>query len=123
MLVLVVLGILWGSLSTAGPVQRVQGAVPLAMPALHVLAYAALAGAVVYVWLPDEARPLTRGVLVFAGVAGYGLGVEGIQAMVPGRVPDPVDVLANGLGAATALAWAPILARFAGEPEAPSDAG
>lgn len=106
------LGILWGSLSTAGPVQRAQEVVPHAATILHVAAYAALAGAVVYVWLPDEARPLARGLFVFAGVFGYGLGVEGLQALVPGRLPDPVDVLANALGAATALAWDPFVARF-----------
>lgn len=112
LLALVAVSILWASVSSGGPVRQAQAAIPLDDLALHMLGYTLLAGAALYAWLPDRGRPLHRGLLVFAVVLLYGIALELVQARIPGRVPDLLDALANGLGAATALAWAPILARY-----------
>lgn len=112
LLVLVVGLLFWASVATQGVVYRPQASFPLTTALLHVAGYAVLAGALVYAWLPDRARPLRRGLLVFALAAGYGLALELVQARVPGRTPDLVDAAANAIGAATAVAWDALIARF-----------
>lgn len=71
---------------------------------LHLLAYAALAGAVGYARL-DEAGLDGRALLgVFLLVAVYGFGVEFVQAPLPARAFDLADAAVNALGAAVGTA-------------------
>lgn len=44
--------------------------------------------------------------MVFLVAVAYGTGLEGVQATLPARTADPLDALANAVGAAVgALPW------------------
>ncbi len=82
---------------------------------LHAAGYAALALALV-VALDAPDRPVWRAPLVVLLVAtGYGAVIELLQAGVPYRRAQPVDLLANAVGAAVvALGWGLVRRRTAG---------
>lgn len=74
---------------------------------LHALAYAGLAGTLAYATLTPGARPTRQalGVALLLAVA-YGVGIEGVQAFLPARTFDPLDALANAVGASVgSMPW------------------
>lgn len=77
---------------------------------LHLVAYAALAGAVGYALLAADGRAL----LVAATVAAaYGAGVELLQGLVAYRTASAFDALVNGAGAVLgALLWRAVAPLF-----------
>lgn len=71
----------------------------------HFLAYAGLGGALAYA-TADWQRPrlvLALGVIVV--VTGYGLGIEGVQALQPDRYFTWSDATANAIGGLFVLPW------------------
>lgn len=73
---------------------------------LHALAYAGLATTLAYASVPERGRRLRVLVGVVLLAAGYGLGIELVQATLPYRSFDLLDALANTVGATVgALPW------------------
>lgn len=74
---------------------------------LHFAAYAAFAGALGYARLAPGERLDWRGLaLVLLAAAGYGVGIELVQALLPERAFSLADMVANGIGAALGtLPW------------------
>ncbi|WP_255197121.1 VanZ family protein [Halorarius litoreus] len=73
---------------------------------LHALAYAGLASVLAYASVPERGRRgrVLVGVVLLA--AGYGFGIELVQATLPFRSFDLLDALANTVGASVgALPW------------------
>lgn len=69
---------------------------------LHGLAYGGLALALLYALAATD-RPFPHSIALTLGVAvAFGLGVELVQAPLPTRRFEPLDVVANGVGAALA---------------------
>lgn len=106
--------ILTGSLTVGGEVLTRTASVPFNDELLHIAGYAALALTATYAWLPENPRPMRRGLVVFAAVLGYGLAIEGLQSFVPTRQPDLGDAMADALGASLAFVWDALLARWVG---------
>lgn len=74
---------------------------------LHALAYAGLAGALLYALARADPRALAVAVAL---AAGYGLGIEAVQAVLPERSFDLADAAANAVGAVAAAAgWRAVL--------------
>lgn len=74
---------------------------------VHALAYAALAGALLYALARADPRAL---VVAVALAAGYGLGIEAVQASLPERSFDLADAAANTTGAVVAAAgWRAVM--------------
>jgi len=70
----------------------------------HALAYAGLAGSLLYAMAATD-RPLPVSVALALGVAvAFGFGVELVQAFLPIRRFEWLDVVANGFGASLAAA-------------------
>lgn len=67
---------------------------------LHTVAYAGVAGAVGYAALDERGLAPRRLVAVFLVAAGYGFGIELVQAPLSARMFDPLDATANAVGAA-----------------------
>jgi VanZ family protein len=59
----------------------------------HALGHAALAAYAMMLFAPGPAR-----MVALAGLVAFGIGIEGLQALLPWRSADPLDVLANALG-------------------------
>jgi len=99
-LTLVVLGIGWLALSPAPPPSVDTGWDKLN----HLLAFAVLS----FIAQGAAERPATPRLAVVVGLILYGLGIEAVQAWVPGRSSEWQDLLANaaGIGSGCALAWA-----------------
>ncbi|WP_435196271.1 VanZ family protein [Natronomonas sp. EA1] len=63
---------------------------------LHAVGYAVLAFAIGFARLARDPRALA---LAWLLAAAYGLGIEGVQAFLPARSFDPLDMVANAVGA------------------------
>ncbi|OQX15783.1 MAG: hypothetical protein BWK76_12655 [Desulfobulbaceae bacterium A2] len=73
----------------------------------HALAYAVLAASVLFALPPSPRRPWRGLVLVFVVCSLYGISDEVHQSFIPLRSADPLDWLADSLGAGVfLLAWA-----------------
>jgi len=111
------LAVLAASLQPGG-----DGGLPLASPFglvapdkwLHAGGYAVLTALVAAAVLPRTRR---RHLAVLVAVVGYGALVELLQVPVTGRSGDPVDALANAVGAVLALAlwWGVVRRRAVGD--------
>lgn len=77
----------------------------------HLLAFGAMAVLACLAW------PRLPWVRVLAALVAYGMLIEALQALVPGREASALDVLADALGACTGIAagslWRRRLARVA----------
>lgn len=96
------LGLLMVAMVTLGSVVSIPPTVKAFMlqdKVLHTLAYACLMGWFAQIYRHDLTRLLLAIVLT-----GMGIGIEFIQAMVPHRQFDLLDMIANTSG--VALAWA-----------------
>lgn len=109
---LTVVAIAWGSLSTAETIDQAAEGFPYGDEGLHIASYAALALTITYAWLPETPRPLRRGMAVFTVVVLLGVGLEGVQSLIPGRTPDLGDAVADMMGASLAFLWDALMARF-----------
>lgn len=67
-------------------------------PVAHFVEYAVLAGLIMWTLLPERGD-LASAALAVALAVLYGLSDELHQAFVPGRTPDPADVLVDLIGA------------------------
>lgn len=76
----------------------------------HFLAYAILAGLLRWALAGSGAKQV--GFWAFALTLLYAFSDEFHQAFVPGRHPDPFDILTDALGAAAALGWVKWRARL-----------
>lgn len=70
----------------------------------HLLAYAALGGALVYATVDWDHRTRWLAAGVLAAVVAYGVGLEVWQSLVPERYFSVGDAVANALGGALATA-------------------
>jgi VanZ family protein len=61
----------------------------------HGLGHAALAAYAMMLFAPGPARAFA-----LAGLIAFGIGIEALQALLPWRSADPLDVLANAMGTA-----------------------
>lgn len=66
----------------------------------HIVAYAGLAGAVVYSIADQELKPTYAVTVIFCSVFLYGVGIELIQALTPERYFSLGDMYANAIGSA-----------------------
>lgn len=75
---------------------------------LHALAYAGLAGTLLYALAPTGRSTLTVVTIVLGLAAAFGLAVELIQVPLPTRRFEPLDAAANAVGATAAIVvrWA-----------------
>jgi VanZ family protein len=87
------------------PLEAPLPAVPALDKAVHALLYAALTGACLHALPPHHRRRLAPALGAAALATLYGLLMELGQALTATRSPDPLDALANAVGAsACALA-------------------
>lgn len=94
---------------TAGPVPRGPFGLFLLDKWLHSLAYAGVAGTLLYALARADARALVLAVVL---ASGYGLGIELVQTALPERGFDLADVAANATGAiAVTVCWHALLRR------------
>ncbi|MEW6519051.1 MAG: VanZ family protein [Thermodesulfobacteriota bacterium] len=71
----------------------------------HALAYAALAASCLFAFQPlSRKHPLSAGLLTLAVCLGYGFAEEGYQSLIPRRVTDGRDIMADLLGAVMVVA-------------------
>lgn len=78
----------------------------------HLLAYAGLAGVLVYALVDSRWSSRRVLVVVFVVAVGYGLGLELVQRVLPYRQFDLGDVGVNALGTAVAVVgWRLVFAR------------
>lgn len=89
--------------SFTGTVQP-PGAGPWWDKRLHVIAYAALGLSIAYATLDDQ-RTTRRVLLVVAGAALYGAGIEIVQFFLPDRYFGIGDLAANLIGALVGASW------------------
>lgn len=103
-----------GVILVASVLPRSTGVAPPAAPGpvapvgadkwLHALAYAGLAGALLYAQAVTQRSPPWALALALAVAVGFGLAVELVQAPLPTRRFELLDVVANGAGAALTVA-------------------
>lgn len=73
----------------------------------HFMAYAALGGSAAF----GQLRMLGQRAPVIAGVAVYGMALEGLQGLGGVRVPEIADALANAFGVLSSFAGIAVLER------------
>jgi VanZ family protein len=95
--------IVYFSLLSAPPAAPVQQ--PFWDKHLHFVAYAGLALAFAYATVRYRARPVVRGGIVIGSTIVFGLLIELVQGVLPGRYFGWGDLLANCLGGVLVSVW------------------